>query len=605
MEQTTKKFRVYGLLLAFCFAAIGSLSASNYYVSPNGSNANDGSIGAPWQTIGKAFETAGPGDTVFVRGGQYPSEDLFKKLKNGGTQEAYLVIKAFPGEEPVLNKFTHFGLDKQYTRIEGLTFVDQGIAGLGVGNQVVGNTFIGNGFNFAAIAAAGDDMLVEGNTINVTQGSTQDHGVYVQRGTGKIIRNNTFLGSTGYAIHVFDEQKKADSSQWIPFPLKDVLIEGNYISGSAQRDGIIVAKGRGGTTIDLRNITIRNNIITANGRSGMFLREGTNIKVYNNTIYKNTAASMGITFPVQNNEMINNVTVANNIIVTAEGNDHIMVTSTGENIVVDNNLYWPASGAITGTTDAHAIFAAPLLVNPDAGDFHITPTSPALDRGITIPSVTQDFEGSVRPQGDGYDIGADEFGDKTVPVKLASFEAAVFDNSVKLSWRTAIETNNFGFEVQRSSDNLSFQGIGFLAGSKNAGSGASYLFWDNNLSQGRYYYRLKQIDFSGAFEFSGTVQVTIVAPEQFELLQNYPNPFNPTTEIAFVVPDNSQVRLTVYNVLGQQVRTLLDREDVPAGRRTITWDGKNDSGQQVPSGIYFYRLEAGTVALSRRMVLLK
>lgn len=93
-------------------------------------------------------------------------------------------------------------------------------------------------------------------------------------------------------------------------------------------------------------------------------------------------------------------------------------------------------------------------------------------------------------------------------------------------------------------------------------------------------------------------------PAEYGLDQNYPNPFNPTTEISFALPQASHVRLTVYNVLGQRVRTLID-EEMPAGVHTKTWDGRNSGGGSVASGVYFYELFAGSYRDSHKMLMLK
>ena len=93
-------------------------------------------------------------------------------------------------------------------------------------------------------------------------------------------------------------------------------------------------------------------------------------------------------------------------------------------------------------------------------------------------------------------------------------------------------------------------------------------------------------------------------PASFGLDQNYPNPFNPTTDISFSLPSAANVSLRVYNLLGQEVATVVDG-DMGAGVHTVTWDGSNDGGEQVSSGIYFYRLVAGDDTATRKMMLLK
>jgi hypothetical protein len=93
-------------------------------------------------------------------------------------------------------------------------------------------------------------------------------------------------------------------------------------------------------------------------------------------------------------------------------------------------------------------------------------------------------------------------------------------------------------------------------------------------------------------------------PKTFVLFQNYPNPFNPQTIIEYVLPKNTYVRLTLYNILGQKVKTLID-EYQSAGHRTKLWDGRDDKGNEVASGIYFYRLDAGGFTQVKKMLLLK
>jgi 5-hydroxyisourate hydrolase-like protein (transthyretin family) len=93
-------------------------------------------------------------------------------------------------------------------------------------------------------------------------------------------------------------------------------------------------------------------------------------------------------------------------------------------------------------------------------------------------------------------------------------------------------------------------------------------------------------------------------PKDFELTQNYPNPFNPQTKIQYALPHDCEVQVTVYNVLGQKVRTLVNEHE-RAGYQRIEWDSKNDRGEEVASGIYFYELKAGDYTETKKMLLLK
>ena len=128
-----------------------------------------------------------------------------------------------------------------------------------------------------------------------------------------------------------------------------------------------------------------------------------------------------------------------------------------------------------------------------------------------------------------------------IPVELTSFKALVNDNDVELTWSTATETNNQGFEIERQVGSGSASGgadgnweeIGFVPGFGTTTETRSYSFNDNDLDEGKYEYRLKQIDFDGSFEYSDVVLVEIISSVKFSLSQNYPNPFNPTTKIKY------------------------------------------------------------------------
>ena len=93
-------------------------------------------------------------------------------------------------------------------------------------------------------------------------------------------------------------------------------------------------------------------------------------------------------------------------------------------------------------------------------------------------------------------------------------------------------------------------------------------------------------------------------PEEFSLEQNYPNPFNPTTNIIYNLPQSGEYSLKIYNRLGQEVYTLVNGQ-LNAGRHQITWNGVDNFGTKVGSGIYFYRLSGENVALAKKMILMK
>lgn|GEM_PF-911651 len=192
-----------------------------------------------------------------------------------------------------------------------------------------------------------------------------------------------------------------------------------------------------------------------------------------------------------------------------------------------------------------------------------------------------------------------------IPVELVSFSATSNGNNVSLNWSTATETNNSGFEVERRShielsrSMTEWGNIGFINGNGTTTETQSYSFADNDLSSGKYLYRLKQIDFDGTIEYSNEIEVNVSVPEKFELSQNYPNPFNPSTKIKYQIAASSPVSIKIYDVLGNEVVTLVN-EIQPSGNHEVTFDASSLS-----SGIYFYKLQAGSFVEMRKMTLLK
>jgi hypothetical protein len=192
-----------------------------------------------------------------------------------------------------------------------------------------------------------------------------------------------------------------------------------------------------------------------------------------------------------------------------------------------------------------------------------------------------------------------------LPVELTSFTAMAMSNNVVLDWKTATEVNSYGFEVERASRQVGttpsqgWEKIGFVAGNGNSNSPKDYSFIDFNPSGGsKFIYRLKQIDNNGKFEYSDEVEIDL-APSEFVLYQNYPNPFNPSTKIQYALSSQQYTTLKIYNVLGNEMQTLVD-EVKPAGLHEVTVDAAN-----FPSGIYFYKLRVGSLVETKKMTLLR
>ncbi|MBK7377898.1 MAG: hypothetical protein IPJ03_02660 [Ignavibacteriales bacterium] len=211
-----------------------------------------------------------------------------------------------------------------------------------------------------------------------------------------------------------------------------------------------------------------------------------------------------------------------------------------------------------------------------------------------------------------------------VPVELTSFTATAQQKAVTLNWQTATETNNSGFEIEKSPSPTpslregAFETIGFVPGFGTTTEPKSYSFIDENLSAGKYQYRLKQIDFDGSFEYSNTVEVEITSPTEFSLEQNYPNPFNPTTKIKYTIPSvtlslskrDILVSLKVFDVLGNQIATLVNEQQQP-GTYEVEFNVGTGLALSAASGVYYYQLRvysvsgAGGLVETKKMILLR
>ena len=220
--------------------------------------------------------------------------------------------------------------------------------------------------------------------------------------------------------------------------------------------------------------------------------------------------------------------------------------------------------------------------------------------GTTAATITliPDFSVSPRPGGSVNYMDNIEFIHPIVPVELTSFSATTAKNGVKLNWATATETNNKGFEIQKSSDRVAYVTIAFVNGNGTSTSSHEYSYVDTKVS-GKTFYRLCQVDFDGTSKFSNLVEVGEIAPTSFELSQNFPNPFNPVTNIKYSVASAQQVTLKVFNVLGKEVASLVN-ERKEAGNYSVDFSALNLS-----SGTYLYRLQAGAFVQTKKMVILK
>jgi hypothetical protein len=219
----------------------------------------------------------------------------------------------------------------------------------------------------------------------------------------------------------------------------------------------------------------------------------------------------------------------------------------------------------------------------------------------------------------GYHLQAQTY---TLPVELVSFTVTADRDRAQLQWTTASESNNFGFYIERGAPSpgvnrqqrTSWQDVGFVAGHGNSSTPQAYSFVDASLSPGKYYYRLRQVDRDGSFAYSPEREVSLLLPSQLALTPAYPNPLgtkallgggSPEIVIRYQLPNPEPVAvsLRLFNVLGQQVRQLVNAMQ-PGGFYEARWDGRLENGARAPAGIYFYQLRAGDQMVTKKLMLL-
>jgi hypothetical protein len=283
----------------------------------------------------------------------------------------------------------------------------------------------------------------------------------------------------------------------------------------------------------------------------------------------------------------------------------------------NGKLYWVDFGTTDKISRSNTDGSSPeVLITVASG----SPRGIAVDKGsdklfwsdVLSSSINSSnrngTSGSGILSGISHPIGISTNWTLALPVELTLFTASVVNKAVELIWQTATEVNNYGFEVERSltpypsqrEGAFNWEKIGFVEGHGNSNSPKDYSFIDKDILNGKYSYRLKQIDTDGKFEYSEEVTVAIEnQPSSFELSQNYPNPFNPTTTIGYMLQEKSNTKLTLMNAIGEEVAILVNEEQ-GKGYHKVDLNANN-----LPSGVYLYKLQAGNFTETKKLMLLK
>jgi hypothetical protein len=191
--------------------------------------------------------------------------------------------------------------------------------------------------------------------------------------------------------------------------------------------------------------------------------------------------------------------------------------------------------------------------------------------------------------------------DAPLPVELVAFNAIANGRNVELTWKTATETNNAGFEIERKQEGTDWAKVGYVEGNGSKATESGYSYKDAVKTADKFQYRLKQIDRDGNFSYSAQVEaITTLTAEDYKLSSNYPNPFNPSTKFNFALKTAGPASVKIYNGIGQEVATLFN--DVAQANQVYEM---NFNAANLASGTYFYVLRAKDRNDVKKMLLMK
>ncbi|MCK4639966.1 MAG: T9SS type A sorting domain-containing protein [Candidatus Marinimicrobia bacterium] len=585
-----KKFSlVFGFMLIIGLALSTSLMAVDYYVDPSGTD--DGIHGSgtgtdAWKTIEYAVNHVDPTTetiVINVAAGTY-------NLWDGSNTDKIVIDRGF-------TNLTIQGAGATFTIVQAHTVK-------GPANDRV--------FNIGS-----DEIVtIEAMTIRYGKHATQSGGGMHLNSATLTLKNCTISGNNadGFGGGICNDSGT--------LTMTNCTVSGNT---AGEYGGGICNYGG---TLTMTNCTVSGNTNSSIGGGGLFTHNGP--ATITNCTFANNEATItnggGIYFHSGNLYIKNTIIANNNSSGTADYHyTGGTLKDNGYNIVETTNV-GAGSNGFTNNTNNDIVGAGTYNLsttlkenNTTNGTYTLktTSVSAAINAGSNsganngVDPPAQDQRGANR--NGATDIGAYEYydDDGSLPVELTSFTATSGHGQVTLKWTTESEIENLGFNIYRSTNpNVEFLMLNdeLIPGAGNSSSRHEYEYVDKNLTNGvTYWYKLEDVDYSGNTEFHGPVSATPMqkaAPREFRLYPNYPNPFNPLTTISYDLPEEGYVELTVYNMRGEKVTTLMQGKQ-EAGSYQMNWDGTDRKGEIVSSGIYFLRIVSENFYKTNKMIFIR
>jgi len=578
--------------------------STQIFVSTIGVDTNPGTIDSPLKTIPAAITKSQAGDTIYIRAGVYSLTAKISITRNGSIGSIYHLF-AYQNERPILDYSAMIvnssnrgiSLSGSYWYIKGIDIKGAGDNGMnisGSNNIVEFCSFYENhdtGLQLGG-GASNNQIINCDSYLNSDPGQGNADGFAPKLDVGS---NNYFYGCRAWQNSDDGWDGYMRGNDDVSTTLENCWCFSNgYLKDGSPSSGNGNGYKMGGSddrTL-MHNFTLKNCVAFDNRVRGFDQNNNKGTM----TLYNCTSFGNGTNYYISSTlNSGKTATVINGVSLGSFGSlAAFVIQQTNSwlspfNVTNDDFVSLDTLG-VRGPRNADG--SLPIL------DFmHLASGSDLIDAGSDI---------GLPYSGTAPDLGAFEF-DEIVPVELISFSASLSGKSIVLSWTTATELNNYGFEIQKKFSDNQFRTIGFVPGSGTSSEINEYKFVNESVFQGINVYRLKQVDFSGAYNYSNEINFSYNIPSDFSLSQNYPNPFNPSTTINFSLVDEGPVSLKVYNLVGEIVAVLINDEIKEPGSYTINFDASSPSlgSSSISSGTYLYVLKQGDKINLKKMILLK
>jgi hypothetical protein len=611
-----KVFLILLLILSFTANLYCITSHSTYYVKYNATGSN---TGASWTdaytSLQSALSIATSGDQIWVAAGTYKPSSAYdltntSRYYHFRMKAGVSIYGGFAGTEGAVNERVNYGVGQINETILSGDLNDNGID-----NNDAYHVFYHPSSLALSSTAVLDGFTIKGGNANSSNPHNCGGGMY-NNACAPTITNCTFSSNSSNDVaggmYIFNCNPN----------ISNCIFSSNLATNNA---------GAFWTDYSSASITnclfISNSTTTSGGYGGggaILIMDGyptfTNCTITSNK----SDYGGGVTCSTSADATFNNCIIWGND--ATYGDEFYISTLTGHIVALNYCCYGNASGDIyqeSGTfrTTNYNITSDPLFVGAVINPTHpysLSGISPCVDVGNDSYNYqTYDIRGTGYARkldkttgGVGtIDMGAYEYlvGTDLLPVELTAFTASANCATVTLRWRTATEVNSYQFEIERRTVKneqgtmSGWQKIGIVQGAGTSNALKEYSYSDVKLLAGTYAYRLKQVDNDGTFRYSQSAEVSIAVPKEFALSQNYPNPFNPSTTIQFDIPVGTygNTTLRVFDIVGHEVATLVN-EMKEAGNYQVKFDAS-----KFASGIYFYKLNAGSYTAVKKLILMK